>query len=133
MSLVPYDESKKQIVPISGSGPLVKTTQSNESQLIKSTPSEGLTIQDLSNGVKSLVQKAKSFFTGSSGSSAKKQTKALPAPVVSHAGPLVVYQKPRYSTKRLRRYGNRYVGSTKVNLAQFRTFKGSGYPDPILF
>lgn len=130
MSLVPYDESKKQIVPVNGSGPLVKTGQSNESQLIKSTPNEGLTIQDLSNGVKALVQKAKSFF---SGSAAKKQTKALPPPVVTHAGPLVVYQKPRYSTKRLRRYGHKYVGSSKVNLVQFQTFKGSGYPDPILF
>lgn len=58
--------------------------------------------------------------------------KPLPAPKPK-SGPLVVYQKPRYSTKKLPRYGRKYTGWQKYNRELFEKFGGSGRVDPIFF
>lgn len=60
---------------------------------------------------------------------------ALPAPEVpiSNNQAMVIYTPPKYSTRKLVRYGNNYVGATLLNKETFEKFKGSGRTDPILF
>ena len=43
------------------------------------------------------------------------------------------YTPPRYSTRKLIRYGNNYIGATLLNKESFEKFRGSGRGDPILF
>lgn len=61
---------------------------------------------------------------------------ALPAPPVvpiSDNQAMVIYTPPRYSTRKLTRYGNNYIGATLLNKESFEKFRGSGRGDPILF
>lgn len=60
---------------------------------------------------------------------------ALPAPEVpiSNNQAMVIYTPPKYSTRKLTRYGNNYIGATLLNKDSFEKFRGSGRGDPILF
>lgn len=64
------------------------------------------------------------------------QRPALPAPPVvpvSDNQAMVIYTPPKYSTRKLTRYGNNYIGATLLNKDSFEKFRGSGRGDPILF
>ena len=126
MALVPYDSNKKQLIKREGAGPVVPVPQPSGAQVIPSGHSESVSLSDIAKGVANLAKKAYNTITGG-------KRKRITAPPKPSSGALVVYRKPRYSTKRLRLYGNKYTGATKVNLEQFNTFYGGGNPDPILF
>lgn len=76
-----------------------------------------------------------SWTTSNSSYTPPPERLALPAPEVpiSNNQAMVIYTPPRYSTRKLTRYGNKYIGATLLNKDSFEKFRGSGRTDPILF
>lgn len=105
MALVPYS-GPGPLVPVPQSGPIISYTPTSEKGLLTTIYNWGKEIID-------------AYQAG------KKRKR-------STAGPLVVYQKPRYSTKRLPKYGRHYTGAMKLDMEAFEKFRGSGRIDPML-